>query len=33
LYIGKPKPLEVAYLSFAKWRYFYLSSFVVKFQL
>ena len=32
LYIEKPKPL-VAYLSFAKWRYSDLSSFVVKFQL
>ena len=33
LYIEKPKPPEVAYLSFAKWRCSDLSSFVVKFQL
>ena len=33
LYIEKPKPLEVGYLSVAKWRYSDLSSFVVKFQL
>ena len=33
LYIEKPKPLEVAYLSFAKCRYSDLSRFVVKFRL
>ena len=33
LYIENPKPLEVAYLSFAKCRCSDLSSFVVMFQL